>query len=111
VSSRLGLTVVEAMERLTHREYRMRLAWIDNQWNSPSRTDHYLMRICQLLDALLRKGSRGAKVKNLDGFKISFFRRAVRAVAGKFRNDGEKRVDQSRSAWSAAMTRGKRRGD
>lgn len=31
--------------RWSHREYRTRLAWLDEQWNRPDRTDHYLMQV------------------------------------------------------------------
>lgn len=41
---------------MSHREYLTRLAWLDLQWNKPSRTDHYLMRIVQAL--VDKKGKR-----------------------------------------------------
>jgi hypothetical protein len=33
------------MEQHTERELRVWLAWLDMQWNRPSRTDWYLMRV------------------------------------------------------------------
>jgi hypothetical protein len=34
---------------LTHREFVTWQAWLDEQWNKPSRTDFYLMRIAYYL--------------------------------------------------------------
>lgn len=45
----IGATVEEAQERMSHREYLTRLAWLDAQWNAPDRTDHYLMNIACLI--------------------------------------------------------------
>jgi hypothetical protein len=33
------------MQSMTHREYLTWLAWLEDQWNVPDRTDYYLMQI------------------------------------------------------------------
>jgi hypothetical protein len=94
------------MERLTYREYRLRLAWLEKQWNEPSRTDYYLMRIAQLLDALLRKGTRGAMIKALYDFRILFVRKAAKGSSDKdvrSQKEGEQRAEQSRTMWGTLL--------
>ena len=33
------------MQSMTHREYLTWLAWLEDQWNVPDRTDYYLMPV------------------------------------------------------------------
>lgn len=55
------------MKRVSHRDYKTWLIWEREQWNEPSRTDHYLMQITQ---AVYASKSRSSTV--LDKFKIPF---------------------------------------
>lgn len=50
----------------------MLLAWMEDEWNEPSRTDHYLMRIAkEVVDSRpRRKGS--PRPPDLDKYKIPF---------------------------------------
>lgn len=95
------------MTRVTHREYLVRLAWLDREWNEPSRTDHYLMQIAKYLDAIWRKLT---KLGELDSYKIPFGRKTVRDP----KTEGERRAQQSRTMWGAVMksnSKGPRRGN
>lgn len=57
----------------TNRELRTAEAWIDEQMNVPSRTDHYLMQIaCEVCLVLASKETR-AKVSSND-FRLKFSR-------------------------------------
>ena len=43
------------MQRITHREYLTWQKWEAQQWNEPSRSDHYLMRVAQRVQQVLAK--------------------------------------------------------
>lgn len=43
------------MRAHTHREFKIADAWLDEQWYSPSRSDHFLMRIAQRVQQVLSK--------------------------------------------------------
>ena len=49
----------------SHREYLTWMVWLNEEWNNPNRTDHYLMQIAQLL-------SDSKKVQGLNDLKIPF---------------------------------------
>ena len=57
------------MERWTHREYLTRLAWIEEQWNFPSRSDQYLMQVAAEVRRVLSKKPDAVK---LEHFKLKF---------------------------------------
>jgi hypothetical protein len=41
---------IQSLQRsISYREFLVRLEWIDQQWNNPSRTDHYLLQIARLI--------------------------------------------------------------
>lgn len=65
------------MERWTHREYRTRLAWLDEQWNQPSRNDQYLMQIAMEVRRVLSKKPNAIE---LDHFKLEFGTTEVKPV-------------------------------
>ena len=57
---------------LTHRQFRTWQAWLQAEWNAPSRTDHYLMLIAQ---RVLQAAARNPGSVTLDGQRIEFRRR------------------------------------
>lgn len=58
----------ECMQKTTRREYLAWLAWLDKEWEHPSRTDYYLMQIAAEVNGVLRK--KGPL--KLDNFKLRF---------------------------------------
>jgi hypothetical protein len=54
---------------MTHRQYRAWEAWLEGEWNRPSRTDHYLMKLTATLIAVNSK--KGAAVPT-DKLKVKF---------------------------------------
>ncbi len=62
-----------AISRWSHREFLTRLTWLDDQWNRPSRSDHYLMQIAQRVEDVLR--TEPVKRKD-DYFVIPFVKKA-----------------------------------
>ena len=49
---------------MTHRQFEVWQLWLKAEWNQPSRTDHYLMRLAQAFG--------GSEDSTLDDFKIPF---------------------------------------
>lgn len=46
---------------MTHRQFLVWSAWLDEQWNRPDRTDHYLMQVA----AEVRRGNAGKKARQV----------------------------------------------
>lgn len=45
MSKELGIPLTEYLRTTTHRQHQLWLEWLEQQWNKPDRTDHYLMQI------------------------------------------------------------------
>lgn len=54
---------------MSHREYRARLAWIEENLSDPERSDYYLMQIAQEIRRALSKHPNRIKLEDL---KIKF---------------------------------------
>ena len=48
----------------THREYLTWIAWLDEQWNKPSKTDSYLMQIAMEVDRVLSNNPNSIQMKH-----------------------------------------------
>ena len=55
------------MQSITHREFKTWIAWLDDQWNKPSKSDYYLMQIAGYVSHVLSK-----KSWKLDTYKVNF---------------------------------------
>jgi len=83
------------MEAHTHREYLTWMAWLNKQWNEPSRTDHYIMQNTAAIQTIQRMLSKGAKPTS--DLKIPFvWKKQVKLSQ-------EERVARSKAAWGAAL--------
>jgi hypothetical protein len=54
---------------MTHREFITWQEWLQEEWNRPSRTDHYLMRIALEVASVLAKDPKSIKIGQ---FKLEF---------------------------------------
>ena len=63
----MGLPLRKFLSETSHREYQTIKAWYDEEMNNPSRSDHYLMQIAQMVHGHDRK-----KVLKLEEFKLKF---------------------------------------
>lgn len=61
----------------THRQYRTTTAWMDEQWNRPGLTEHYLMMVGKEVRGILAKDPNSIK---LDHLKLTFDRDGVKKV-------------------------------
>lgn len=100
---RITEPIAEVLSRISHREFLTRLAWIELQWERPSRTDYYLMQIAWAIFQV-----KSVKEILLSTFKLPFQAwkkpRKVKPVDPKFQ--GPPPMTQADIARvQAAMTR------
>lgn len=79
------------MRSHTLREYRIWMAYLDEQWNQPNRTDHYLMQIARDVKRVL---SRHPGKIQLDDSKLTFEQKADKPKQTK-----EQAAAVSKAAW------------
>ena len=79
--------------QMSHRDVNMHIAWLNEQYHIPSRSDYYLMQIAQEVRRVLAKRKKSIKLKH---FLLKF-------VGSKSR---EKRRFKERVAQSKAYWRG-----
>jgi hypothetical protein len=94
------------MRETTYRQYLVWMAWLDDQWNHPSREDTYLMQIACEVRRVLSKNPNQVKVGD---FKLEF----TSAKPAKTNTEGgskgtqplsmEDRVEGSKALWMAAV--------
>lgn len=86
------------MRRMTYREFLVWVDWLNEQWNRPSRTDHYLMQIAREVFCVLR-----SRV-SLDLFKLPFIIKRLEAETTT-NIDAKHEADQTalhKSKWLGA---------
>lgn len=86
----------QVMQSMTHREYLLRLAWIEESWSIPDRTDHYLMQIAQEVRRVLSKSPNRIQMKD---FEVKFVSKDRKVTA----QEKEKSVRTSKSTWFVAL--------
>ena len=69
----------EVMSRLSHREVKARLQWIQEQWNKPTATHYYLMRIAQRVQQVLAGKQRDNIT--MDHQRVNFERKVVEKLS------------------------------
>ena len=95
----------ECIRRHTHREYVTWLAWLDEQWNQPDRTDHYLMQIAHCV-----RQQRAAHPEQLSlrDEKIMFEQRGQRPAKKLSREEWSQRA---KATWRARLHGNKKHHD
>lgn len=90
------------METITHREYLMRLAYLDEELNRPSRGDNYVMQLIHEVRYLLSKKSKQFTAKpyllTFGSTKPKKYTKEEQAV----------RCQQSKARWFGAIFGGKK---
>jgi|TARA_R110002096_G_scaffold55026_9_gene141621 hypothetical protein len=89
------------MKTMSHREYRTRLAWLEDQWEQPSRTDNYLMQIAL---EVARMMSRNKGAYNIGQFLLKFGREKKKVVT-------EQQAEQSKQSWLSRIVGGFKSGE
>ncbi len=87
---------------MTDREYRIRLAWLEMQWNRPTRSDNYLMQICQEIRRVLSKKPNGIKLAH---FKLTFGTGTAveRKSYPQTKEEKDKATAMSQASWFGAV--------
>ena len=83
---------------LTHRQFRCWQAWLEAEWNAPSRTDHYLMLVAQ---RVLQAAAKNPGSVTLDGQRIEFRRRGAEAEPPELTLAQATAI--AKAKWGAAM--------
>ena len=88
------MTVGRCQREMGHAEYLKWLDWLDDQWNTPDRTDHYLMQVSA---NIFQSQSRNPTKIRSDQFRIKF----VEANAKPTEFELEQKAEQSRAHWNS----------
>lgn len=90
------MSLRECMEKHTEREMRVTLAWLEMQWDKPSRTDWYLMQIAAEVRRGLVKKPSSVKTENM---KIKFLLDRKRSAAPP---TSQEQMMMSKQCWLGA---------
>lgn len=63
------MSLDQCMREHTERQRDLRLAWLEEEWNHPSLTDHYLMRVCR--EVARKFADKPGEIQD-EGFRIRF---------------------------------------
>ena len=81
----------ELMRAIPYQQFKAWMLYLDEQWDTPSRTDHYLMALRSDLSAIF--GTRG----KLEDYLIKFTRRQEKKKLTK------EAIAWSKACWKAAL--------
>jgi hypothetical protein len=93
------MSLRECMEKHTEREMRITLAWLEMQWDRPSRTDWYLMQVAAEVRKGLVKRPNAVKTEHL---KIKFVLDRKRSARGSALTPQEQ-MALSKHRWLGAV--------
>jgi len=82
----------EFMTRLTYREYLIRLADLESQWESPDLTQQYLMQIAEHIHHIPYAFSGTKNPSKFEDFKLKFKEESKKVVVPKVK-EGERYYD------------------
>lgn len=86
----------ECISKHTHRQYRTRLEWMDEQWNHPTLNEYYLMQIAAEVRRVLAKHPNEIQS---DHFKIKF-KRAVAKSQEQAEKDKQAKITANKMRWA-----------
>lgn len=92
------MSLDECIESHTNRQYLAWLAWLDKQWNEPSRTDYYLMRVAQTVTRIYHWLTRDNSLITLTQFVIPFH---TKPAEDEHEETVEEATAHSQAAWFA----------
>lgn len=92
----LGHPLTDTMRKTTNRQFEVWRRWLAARWNSPDRTDHYLMQVA----AEVRRG----RVKNPASVSVDDLKLPFKVVAADPPPPSpESASARSKAGWSAAL--------
>jgi len=87
------------MRQTTDRQYRLWIAWLNEQINEPSREDYYLMQVSHSIHQLIASQSRNGRAPALEKFKLKFGRDDSQRTP----QTAEEATRRSQAAWGAML--------
>lgn len=75
------MPLADCIRAHTHRQYLTWMAWLDEQWNSPSRTDYYLIQIAYLVGCVMSMFSSRRSTTRFETYKLKFTTPAAKKSA------------------------------
>lgn len=106
-------TIKELQEKWPYREYKLRLAWLDNEWNRPNRSDWFLMRIAQRIQQFAGFGSgKHANKVTLEDQQVTFESTSEKTKKTE-KTIAQKDIESKRAKaiWKARLKLGKTDGN
>jgi hypothetical protein len=89
------MSLPECMRRHTPRQLKIWLAWLDLQWNRPSRSDWYAMQIAFNIACVRGMFAKSPPSFGLKDFTIEFGRKTAPPLSD------EERLVRSKASWLA----------
>ena len=83
---------------MTHREFLTWQAWLDRQWNRPSRSDYYEMQTACQVARVLAKTPGNIKIEQ---FKLPFGEDGTREQK---REEDKKVAEQAKASWAGVLS-------
>ncbi len=65
----MGMSLTEFLQKHSFRQLKILGAWAEEEWNKPSRSDHYLMQIAL---KVIQANAKNPEFVDLDKMKIKF---------------------------------------
>jgi hypothetical protein len=86
------------MRKTTHRDYLLWLWFLDEEWNKPNKTDHYLMQIADNVENLFKKVKRS----DPNSQKLSFTK--TEPLPELTEEEAKKRyMERAKAAWKSRL--------
>lgn len=97
------MTLGEYLVRVTHREHRLWVEWLSEQWNEPERSDWYLMQIAAEIRQFRYGFSKHPQAVKLKDMKLPFKTKMEVAAAEQNKELSEREMQRIETAWMARL--------
>ncbi len=90
---------------MTHRQFRVWKQWLSDEWNRPSRSDHYMMRAA--LETRLGNAGKKARQVRMEHFTLKFERKRANEderTAITQEDEIARKTETSKAGWLSMMT-------
>jgi hypothetical protein len=99
------MPVSECMRRISHREYKLWLAWLNSKWNEPSLTDYHLMQLsCQIANMFSKK------VYGIEDFRIKFKTLTPQTPHVPTEEEKKRQLEANKKRWMSMVKMDQKKG-
>ena len=85
------------IDHIPHREFKAFLAWLDEQWNQPSRSDYYLMQIAQSVHNQALRSKPGTL--GLKHFGLEFKPKTAKETTEQQQQVAKNKIELHKAVW------------